>query len=349
MLDKRLSEQVISVGCKYNPPKGGIAKVLESYSKLFDPFRFIETSKPGSNIIINTCVVVKAWFRLVFECCFGGIKIVHVHGASNRSFWRKRVFINTAKFFRKKVVYHIHGGEFDVFALNHKRAVNKVLHKVDTVVVLSEVWKQFFVEKFGVHNVVIIPNITDYPIIRKEKAQQATGLFLGLLGANKGIYDILCMINMHQNELRGQFILYVGGNGEVDKVKNLIAKYDIGDIVMYEGWVEKNRKEELLSLANIYLLPSYKEGLPISILEAMSYGMAILSTNVGSIPEVVKNNKNGFIISPGDIDGLYNATMKLVNNPHIREDMGNASKELVKPFFPDNVERNLSNMYYSLL
>lgn len=100
------------------------------------------------------------------------------------------------------------------------------------------------------------------------------------IGHNKGIYDLIGVIALHKKEFHGRQQLRVGGNREVDKVKILIKEKKISDIVSYEGWVSGGRKVELLDVSDAYILPSYKEGLPISILEAMSYGLPMISTKV---------------------------------------------------------------------
>lgn len=107
------------------------------------------------------------------------------------------------------------------------------------------------------------------------------------LGHNKGIYDLIDVIALHKKEFHGRQKLRVGGNREVDKVNILIKEKKISDIVSYVGWVSGGRKVELLDVSDAYILPSYKEGLTISILEAMSYGLPMISTKV-SDSNVVK-------------------------------------------------------------
>lgn len=350
MIDKSLSKKVLTIGCAYNPPKGGIAQVINSYSKLFSPFRYLKTSDPWTGVFHNLIVAIAAWIKFCILCIFGEIKIVHVHGASYRSFWRKRVFILTAKFFRKKIVYHIHAGNFDEFSYNNRKAVNAVMQKVDVVVALTSYWKEFFEHNFNPKKVIIIPNIIDYPKANYTKDNHIViGVFLGLLNDNKGIYDILAMLNKYQNDLRGKFKLYIGGNGETEKVKKQIKEYAIGDLAIFEGWIGPERKAELLSKGSIYLLPSHHEGLPISILEAMSYKMAIVASGVGGIPEVVHNGENGFLINPGDQESLYKAIQSLIIHPDTRRNMGEHSFDLVQPYLPDKVEKALTTMYEDLL
>ena len=129
---------------------------------------------------------------------------------------------------------------------------------------------------------------------------------------------------------------------------NIIAENGLGGIVCYDGWVAGERKASLMSMANIYILPSYAEGLPISILEAMTYGMAIISTPVGGIPEIVRQNENGILIAPGDTEALSNAILKLAEDKACRYDMGRRSIEIVQPYLPKNVERHLNILYSEL-
>lgn len=353
MLPENLSRRVLTMGCAYVSPRGGIAQVLHTYSQvLFRPFNFIPTTKSGSGLIKLLCLV-GAWFRLMYCCLIKNTAIVHIHGASNSSFWRKRIFIYTAKFFGKKVVYHIHGGGFISFSMAHHETVAKVLKKVDAVVALSCSWKRFFESEFHSSNVVVIPNIISYPkfIYRSISFDKVRveALFLGLLDRNKGIFNILEMINQYQGELRGRFLLHIGGNGKTEEVGRLIAEYGIGDIVQFEGWVRGEKKIELLNRSDFYLLPSYNEGLPISILEAMSYRLPIVASPVGGIPEIVEEGVNGFLVQPGDNESLYRAISQLIEKPDQRKVMGERSWEKVQPYLPINVEKKLKQLYSRLI
>jgi glycosyltransferase involved in cell wall biosynthesis len=129
----------------------------------------------------------------------------------------------------------------------------------------------------------------------------------------------------------------------------VIEKNNLQSIVKYAGWVSGELKESLLKGADVYILPSYNEGLPISILEAMSYKLPIISTPVGGITEVVHNNINGFIIQPGDKQAMFDALNKLIEQPMLVKAMGNKSSEIVEPYYAENVIPKLENIYKSLL
>ena len=143
--------------------------------------------------------------------------------------------------------------------------------------------------------------------------------------------------------------LFIGGNGEIKKLNSLIKNYQIEDIVKYQGWVSKKRKAEVLNSSDVYILPSYAEGSPISILEAMSYGMAIISTKVGGIPELVRENQNGFLIEPGNPGQIEKALDSIISNQGILEKFGSVSESIAQKHLPVPVLGQLMNIYQSLL
>ena len=126
-----------------------------------------------------------------------------------------------------------------------------------------------------------------------------------------------------------------------------IKKYELENIVFFEGWVGGEKKIELLNWADLYILPSFNEGLPISILEAMSYGLPIISTPVGGIPEVVKGN--GVLVTPGNIKEIHDAIKKYIDNPLLIEKERNISLKMVETYLPDFVMNQLKNIYEKLL
>jgi len=206
---------------------------------------------------------------------------------------------------------------------------------------------------FGIdeRKIVILNNIVGEP--NYERQLNVDGvirlLFLGWLGERKGIWDLLDVIIEHKSELIGKFVLRFGGNGFEDEIKKKISDNHIEDICQFEGWVNGQKKVDLLNWANVFILPSYNEGLPISILEAMSHGLPIISTPVGGIPEVVKNGENGLLIEPGNKEQIWLALKHYIDNPECIQKEGDYSFILVKSYTPDYVLEHLKSIYESLL
>lgn len=346
MLD---TKKVLTIGIDYRVVRGGIAAVENVYSTFYKPFNHVTTTVTNGQVK-KLLVLCKAILQFLYWMLFHPeIKIVHVQGSVGASFWRKAIFIYIAKFFHKKVVWHMHAGRFAIFYQQHRYAVRKVVNKSDVIIALSEYWKEYFKNEFPTKRVEIIKNVISAPRVHKQQTGYFTLLFLGLLGKNKGIYDLLECIWDHKVEFQGKLKLYIGGNGEIEHVKQLIKEYGIANIVIFEGWVSGDKKIELLNKSDAYILPSYKEGLPISILEAMSYGMPIISTPVGGIPEIVSNGENGYLVEPGNKEDIYKAIISLLNDSDLRNRMGSVSLSRVGEHLPEYVEKQLETLYDSLL
>ncbi len=343
------AKNILTIGIDYRVVRGGVAAVENVYSTFYQPFNHVTTTVTNG-LVKKLLVLCKAILQFQYWMLFHPeIKIVHVQGSVGASFWRKAIFIYIAKFFHKKVVWHMHAGRFAVFYQQHRYAVRKVVDKSDVIIALSEYWKEYFKNEFPTKRVEIIKNVISAPVVHKQQTGYFTLLFLGLLGKNKGIYDLLECIRDHKVEFQGKLKLYIGGNGEIEHVKQLIKEYGIADIVIFEGWVSGDKKIELLNKSDAYILPSYKEGLPISILEAMSYGMPIISTPVGGIPEIVSNGENGYLVEPGNKEDIYKAIMSLLNDADLRNRMGRISLSRVGEHLPEYVEKQLETLYDSLL
>lgn len=344
-IDEELSSKVLTIGCKYLPPRGGIAQVLWNYDNyIFEKFKFIENSRK-SNSLTNLFIAIGAVIKLIMRLLVDkDIKIVHIHTASGISFKRASFFLKIAKLFGKKVVMHIHGGGFEKYYKKKIDFVTNNLQKCDKIITLSQDWVDFYssigFESNCVENVISEPEI--YPAINDGLVHV---LFLGLIIERKGIYDLLDMLSEHKSEFEGKMMLHIGGNGEVERLQDIIKQQKLDSLVKFEGWVDKENKIKLLNLCDVFVLPSYVEGLPLSILEAMSYGLSIISTPVGGIPSLIHDKENGLLFEAGDKNGLFNAFNSLIKNDVVLK----PNSDLVKNYYPQNVVNKLSEIYKTIL
>lgn len=354
-MTNKIDENVLFIGIDYRTPKGGVASVEHEYARQFKPFKFVRTSVSGGKIVkalVAAEGIVKFTCKLLVD---RNIKIVHVNAASDASFWRKRIFINVAKLFGKKILYHNHGGGFKRFYGEHPTAVNRTLAKADCVVALSESWREFFANALGCKRVEVVNNPVTPPVETLHPSDQfrADGpmrlLFMGAITRNKGIFDLIEVLSANREEYEGKVVLHVGGNGDVDTFTNFISAHHLDKLVKFEGWVDGHKKDQLFRNSDVYILPSYFEGLPISILEAMTYGKPIIASNVGGIPEILHDGINGLLITPGDKPAIKQAIDRLLSSADVRKSMGAKGMEMAKPFYSSEVAATLRKLYESLL
>jgi len=351
-----LTSKILTIGPDYRNHRGGVGAVIEVYSRYFEKFNFIPSYKPGSGLY-KVAVFILGLIKLVYTLITNReIVIIHIHGASYGSFYRKYVVFIIGKYiFRKKIIYHIHGGGFQLFYNKSnsfsKRLIEKLLGQSNFVICVSQSWYEYYVRNFKFQAIELLPNIIDYPTILKKSSETGniTFLYLGLICEQKGIFDLLKVIVKNKEQYRGKIKLLIGGNGETHRLMDLIEKHKINDIVEFLGWITKEDKINALNMADVYILPSYNEGLPISILEAMSYGRAIISTNVGGIPEIVRNKENGLIIEPGNQEQLEQSLDYFLENPEDIKKYGAVSVKLVQNYLPDSVLGKLFDIYKTVL
>ncbi|MGB3849164.1 MAG: glycosyltransferase family 4 protein [Tunicatimonas sp.] len=339
--------------------KGGISSVVMEYKKAIHPFQFQpSTSSEDIRVTVLSFPFIIAQFCYKLLVTHRQVKIVHIHGSSKGSFYRKYIFFLLARYaFRKKVVYHMHGAMFHVFHQNApafiQRRVRHFINTTDCLIVLSAWWKDHFLENFHPRMIRIVPNIvsaTTQPPPATREPGPIRLLFLGRIGERKGVYDLLEVLRFHREVLQGKYVLKLGGDGETEKLQSLIKEYELEGSVKFIGFVTGPQKEQQLQAADVYLLPSHNEGLPISILEAMSFGLPVISTNVGGIPEVVVPHKTGLLIEAGDHTAIFEAIKFFINSPEKISEYGAHSYDLVaQHYFPAPVMDSLAEVYQTLL
>ena len=353
MLLNKISKRVLTLGPGPGNA-GGIASVISSYSEFFDPFHFISTTENGG-AIKKILTFFKAVIAVPFVVLFCKIRIVHIHGASHTSFYRKSFFIYLCKFLRTKVILHIHGGSFIDF-INHSKGkrVRRILQKCDAIIVLGKPWKDFMKEILGHEYIYILNNIISHPLLEEDtnlnKNDVLNLLFLGHINNEKGIFDLVEVLHENRELFAGQVILHIGGGlFEENRLVKYLSDNELQDMVKFHGWVAGKEKARLLSLADVFILPSYIEGLPISILEAMSYSLPVISTSVGAIPDIIKVQENGLLVQPGDKKKLKESIEYFICNPEKIKLFGRNNRKRAENFFPEVVEKDLMQIYIRIL
>jgi glycosyltransferase involved in cell wall biosynthesis len=306
-------------------------------------------------IATKLIVALSGWTRFLNKLAGRRVALLHVHMASRVSFWRKSLFILPAFVLRIPVVVHLHGGEFHKFYGYESSAfaqwmIQLVFKHAHKVIVLSTSWREWILEQFPeakvaiVYNSVFLPERFPFPGRDPDLL-----LFLGRLGKGKGVFDLIealaRLVIIYPN-----IKLVLGGDGQLEVVRAHAASLGIATNVKILGWINNQDKYDLLARSSMYVLPSYNEGLPMSVLEAMAAGLPVVSTLVGGIPEAVTDGVEGYLISPGNVTALTDRLGCLLRNENLRRSMGEAARLKVEMNF--SVERivpQIEEIYRELL
>lgn len=339
--------------------KGGMATVINNYEKagLLKKWGviFLVTHAEG-NTVEKVFVALHALCRFIALLITGRVALLHVHSAQNTSFWRKSLFSLIAFSARRPVLFHLHGSEFmDFYNLRcgrlRKQFVRFVLTKSAAVIGLSTQWVQNITVMAPDAHAVCLFNSVSVPVIddaRPQKDRQPIILFLGRLGLRKGTYDLLDALVAVRKEFPN-VILKLGGDGDEGQVRERAKELGVERNIEILGWVTGDQKDSLLREAAVYVLPSYNEGLPMGILEAMSMGLPVVSTPVGGIPDAIASESDGILVDAGDVAALALALKRLLHNPNLRQELGDAAREkIIQRFSAKTVIPQLEKLYKEL-
>ena len=324
---------------------GGIGRVI---GYILDVWRnqpdapsvvLIDTRGTG-HIAFSPIHFALALMRILWLAVRGRATLLHVNLASRGSALRKFIATEMAHLLRIPVLIHLHGAKFDIFYDGlpscGKSLVRRMFMNAARVVVLGASWRDFVVGQLGVprEKVTIIYNGVPEPA--RPSARSAPGpchiLFLGRLGARKGVPELLRALaspGLATLSWRATF----AGDGEGGFFRSEAVRLGLAQRIDFTGWVCQSKVDQLLADADILALPSHQEGLPVAILEAMAHRVAVVTTPVGAIPEVLANGISSVLVRPGDEQGLAEAIIRLIEDDGFRNKIAEGGHDAFRRHF----------------
>lgn len=320
------------------PPVGGMASVVQNLSSALSArlrLRVIDTVKTTADdrsLWQGAAAQLRLLGRLAQECLVWRPTVVHIHTCSWLTFWRNGVDVLLARLLGRRVVLHIHGAQFHRFlgGLSGARAwlARRVLRAAHRVVVLGAGWREVLSAWTDPARLVVVPN--GVPVGRQvEPSPQGPFRVLCLANyeARKGQEDLLRAVAALAAE-RPVRVELLGFEAEPGRRQRLLAQATaLGVDADIPGPVTGADKEARLAAAHCFCLPSYDEGLPMSMLEAMAVGLPVVATRVGAIPEALVDGEEGLLFAPGDTDALTGHLQRLIREPAAAAALGAAGRE----------------------
>ena len=293
---------------------------------------------------------VTSSFFATLKILFSNAEVVHYH-AEGPCYWMWIIKI----FSKKRIIATIHGldwqrAKWGGFATKFiKKGEERAAKYADAIIVLSKNVQKYFKDTYG-RNTVFIPNGVNKPeLIKADIITNKYGikkddyvLFLGRMVPEKGIHYLIEAFN---NLKTNKKLVIAGGASDTDQYySELKAKANGNDNIIFTGFVQGKELEELYSNAYIYCLPSDLEGMPLSLLEAMSYGNCCLTSNIEECAEVVLNK--GLTFKKSDVDDLNKVLQDLCNDEvMVKEYKKNAQKYILDKYNWDDVVQTTLKLY----
>lgn len=333
--------------------RGGITSVVKAYESvpLWKDFhcKWIETHRDGG-AFTKLAYLVKGFLQFLLSVPF--YDIVHIHTSEPPSALRKVLFMAVSKLLGKIVIVHFHSFSVDTTIKSRYQWVYRYLFgKADVVLVLSKYWQDELYHTFGFreNKVKVLYNpctteISDADYIKKKEI-----LYAGTVNARKGYADVIKAFAKIAGKYQDWRIVFAG-NGEIAEGKALAQQLGIATQTVFLGWVREEDKDRAFKEASVFCLPSYAEGFPMGVLDAWAYGLPVITTPVGGIPDIAVDGENCLLFNPGDIDKLAVQMDRMLSSDSLREKISGRSSVLAKGIFSiGEVTKKLGEIYQNVI
>jgi glycosyltransferase involved in cell wall biosynthesis len=341
----------IYIACPWTPVGGGMFKVADYLiqaqasssaiaSAAAAELRPLDT-RGGANALYSFWVLAGALARIARGRLNGRLAGVHVNMAERLSLFRKSAVVVACRAVGVPVVLHLHAAQLHHFYHSLPRPLRALTRWVFSLpascVVLGTAARRFVIEELGVAedrvDIVIngVPEPTHARRITADGGVQRV-LFLGNLSERKGVSDLLQALALPGLDTAHLEVTIAGG-GDVEGYEGKARALGIDGFVRFAGWSDQQQVARLMARTDVLVLPSYDEGLPLVILEALANGVAVVCTPVGEIPSVLEDGVNACFVQPGDVAGIAAALQRVLQQPGLRASLENNGRALYEQKF----------------
>ena len=317
---------------------GGISRMMDNVSDELAgrrdtgvEVRFVSTR--GDIPLLKPLVFLQSVLRVALPCMTGRADMLHLNLASSGSTVRKLIFGAIADTCRTPYVIHLHGAEYREFWASRSPlaagVIERFFRRAAGILVLGQVWQEFVGQRVpeAAQRITILPNATRASSLPPgvHRRQDVVISFLGRLGPRKGTPQLVAALAGLPADSGWRAVL--AGDGEVAETRTLVHNLGLADRVDVPGWVGPDKVEQILQETDIFVLPSLAENLPMSIIEAFAHGIPVISTPVGSVPEMIEDGRTGLIVPVGDSTALADALHRLIKDTELRQALGRNARD----------------------
>lgn len=337
----------IYIACPWTPKGGGMFKVADYLIQAQGPLcsgsaalRPLDT-RGGGNALYSLWIMATALTKLVRGRFNGQLAGVHVNMAERLSLFRKSAVVVACRALGIPVVLHLHAAQLHHFYRklpSPLQALTRWIFSLPATCLVLGGEAQRFVSvelKVPLDRVEIIINGVPEPAHDRRTAGEhpvQRVLFLGNLSERKGVSDLLQALSLPGFDVSRLEVTLAGG-GDISAYRATAVQLGINDFVRFAGWSNQQLVSQLMAQADVLVLPSYDEGLPLVILEALANGVAVVCTPVGEIPAVLSNGVTACFVQPGDAPGIAEGLQRVLNDPIFRQNLEKNGRRLYEEKF----------------
>lgn len=340
------------------PAIGGMVTVIDDLrtSRLAQDVDLVlfdtkKTTPANRSLLQGVIARLRLWARW-WSALRGRGTIAHIHTCSGLSFFLDGSLLFIARLRGVPALLHIHGGLFDDFLKSLSPAARwlarLIARAADRVIVLSNGWRERLSPLLPGARLTVVENGISLPgaPAARSGSDVPSILFLGNVSIAKGVEDLIEAAARLRHPFR---LVLVGGDepkGMSARLHSRTVQLGIAEQVVFAGPAYGADKHERLRSADVFVLPSHVEALPMALLEAMANGLPVIATRVGAIPSVVESEHNGLLIEPRDVLALALALERLLGDANLRTRLGTNARQLAhERYSVDRAADELMQLY----
>ena len=325
--------------CNYKPKVGGISGQVDILQKMLQ-------ADGHTAEVFSTKAPLLRRMLLPFKLKSKGkdFDVFHIHCCSNWGFLPAVVGVSVGRRLGKRIVLTYHGGGGEKFFDRHPKLVRHFLTRTDANIVLSGFLAQVF-EKHGLP-FVTIPNILELDDSRLRQRKMLQPNYI-CTRAHEPLYNIPCILRAFRKvqSIRPEATLtLVGGGSEHENLVRMAEELGLQNVT-FTGRVANEDIYTYLDRADIMLSAPTVDNMPVSVLEAMNAGLLVISSKVGGVPYMVKNNSTGLLFDSDDSDALAGKMLWAVDNQTVARAIALQGHKAVSRYRWENIKEQLYKAY----
>lgn len=325
--------------CNYKPKVGGISGQVDILQKMLQ-------ADGHTAEVFSTKAPLLRRMLLPFKLKSTGkdFDVFHIHCCSNWGFLPAVVGVSVGRRLGKRIVLTYHGGGGEKFFDRHPKLVRHFLTRTDANIVLSGFLAQVF-EKHGLP-FVTIPNILELDDSRFRQRERLQPNYV-CTRAHEPLYNIPCILRAFHKvqSIRPEATLtLVGGGSEHENLVRMAEELGLQN-VNFTGRVANEDIYTYLDRADIMLSAPTVDNMPVSVLEAMNAGLLVISSKVGGVPYMVKNNSTGLLFDSDDSDALAGKMLWANDNQTVARAIALQGHKAVSRYRWENIKEQLYETY----
>jgi len=292
------------------------------------PLEIVDTRGYGGWLVAGRAFLRALW-RLAVLRRQGRLGIIHANLAVRGSAVRKCIVGLLARAMGVPLIVQLHAGHFFDFYDNlpypGRFALRQLFAHAARVIVLGNVWQERVTAELGIppDRITVLYNSVRTPerLARTEAPDLVCHIvMLGRLGPPKGVPELLEAMASEAMRAR-KWRATLAGDGDVGAVMAEARRLGIADRIDCPGWLGADAVAQLLLQTDILVLPSRSENLPVAVIEALSYRIAVVTTPVGATPELVQDGVSALFVPTRNSDALARALARLIDDPEFRAEI----------------------------